>query len=45
MSRTCVLAREIIEIVRGYNQLMKRSGMPESRWGSASLCRNLLRSI
>ncbi len=28
VSRTCVLAREIIEIVRGYNELMQRSGMP-----------------
>jgi class 3 adenylate cyclase len=28
VSRMCVLAREIIEIVRGYNQLMQRSGMP-----------------
>jgi hypothetical protein len=28
VSRTCVLAREIIEIVRGYNDLMQRSGMP-----------------
>jgi hypothetical protein len=28
VSRMCVLAREIIEIVRGYNELMQRSGMP-----------------
>src|SRR3984885_8724784 len=28
VSRACVLAREIIEIVRGYNQLVQRSGMP-----------------
>ena len=28
VSRMCVLAREIIEIVRGYNGLMQRSGMP-----------------
>ncbi len=28
VSRACVLAREIIEIVRGYNQLMQRSKMP-----------------
>jgi len=28
VSRACVLAREMIEIVRGYNQLMQRSGMP-----------------
>jgi class 3 adenylate cyclase len=28
VSRMCVLAREVIEIVRGYNDLMQRSGMP-----------------
>jgi class 3 adenylate cyclase len=28
VSRACVLAREIIEIVRGYNELVQRSGMP-----------------
>ena len=28
VSRMCVLAREIIEIIRGYNELMQRSGMP-----------------
>jgi hypothetical protein len=28
VSRACVLAREIIEIVRGYNQLLQRSGLP-----------------
>jgi hypothetical protein len=28
VSRACVLAREIIEVVRGYNELMQRSGMP-----------------
>jgi hypothetical protein len=28
VSRICVLAREIIEIVRGYNELMQRQGMP-----------------
>jgi class 3 adenylate cyclase len=28
VSRACVLAREIIEIVRGYNELMQKSGMP-----------------
>jgi class 3 adenylate cyclase len=28
VSRACVLAREIIEIVRGYNELMQRAGMP-----------------
>jgi len=28
VSRMCVLAREVIEIVRGYNELMQRSGMP-----------------
>ena len=34
VSRMCVLAREIIEIVRGYNELMQRSGMPELELGS-----------
>jgi hypothetical protein len=33
VSRICVLAREMIEIVRGYNQLMQRSGMPELELG------------
>jgi class 3 adenylate cyclase len=33
VSRACVLAREMIEIVRGYNELMKRSGMPELELG------------
>src|SRR5438477_429076 len=28
VSRACVLAREIIEIVRGYNQLLQRTGLP-----------------
>src|SRR5712671_724719 len=28
VSRACVLAREIIEIVRGYNELVQRSSMP-----------------
>ena len=33
VSRMCVLAREIIEIVRGYNELMQRSGMPQVELG------------
>jgi len=33
VSRMAVLAREIIEIVRGYNELMQRSGMPELELG------------
>jgi hypothetical protein len=33
VSRMCVLAREIIEIVRGYNELMRRSGMPQLELG------------
>ena len=33
VSRACVLAREIIEIVRGYNELMERSGMPKLELG------------
>jgi hypothetical protein len=28
VSRACVLAREIIEIVRGYNELLQRTGLP-----------------
>jgi hypothetical protein len=28
VARACVLAREVIEIVRGYNELLARSGMP-----------------
>jgi class 3 adenylate cyclase len=33
VSRACVLAREMIEIVRGYMELMQRSGMPELELG------------
>jgi hypothetical protein len=33
VSRACVLAREIIEIVRGYNQLLERSGLPTLELG------------
>jgi class 3 adenylate cyclase len=33
VSRACVLAREIIEIVRGYNELVHRSEMPELELG------------
>jgi hypothetical protein len=33
VSRMCVLAREIIEIVRGYNDLVQRSGMPQLELG------------
>ncbi len=33
VSRMCVLAREIIEIVRGYNEMMQRSGMPQLELG------------
>ncbi|MGC1374242.1 MAG: hypothetical protein WA824_19050 [Candidatus Sulfotelmatobacter sp.] len=33
VSRACVLAREMIEIVRGYNELMRRSEMPELELG------------
>jgi hypothetical protein len=33
VSRMSVLAREIIEIVRGYNELMQRSGMPQLELG------------
>ncbi len=33
VSRMAVLAREIIEIVRGYNELMQRSSMPQLELG------------
>jgi class 3 adenylate cyclase len=33
VSRACVLAREMIEIVRGYNELMRKSEMPELELG------------
>ena len=33
VSRMCVLAREIIELVRGYNELMQRSSMPQLELG------------
>ena len=33
VSRSCVMAREIIEIVRGYNQLLERSGLPPLELG------------
>jgi class 3 adenylate cyclase len=33
VSRMCVLAREIIEIVRGYNELMQRDGLPQLELG------------
>jgi class 3 adenylate cyclase len=33
VSRACVLAREIIEIVRGYNRLLERAGLPSLELG------------
>ena len=33
VSRACVLAREIIEIVRGYNHLLERGGCRRWNWG------------
>ena len=45
VSRMCVLAREIIEIVRGYNELMQRSGCRGWNWAWASRCRKPRRSI
>jgi class 3 adenylate cyclase len=33
VSRACVLAREIIEIVRGYNEMVQRSGLPPLELG------------
>ena len=32
VGRACVLAREIIEIVHGYNQLLERAGLPALVW-------------
>jgi hypothetical protein len=34
VSRACVLAREIIEIVRGYNHLLERAGLPSLELGT-----------
>jgi hypothetical protein len=34
VSRACVLAREIIEIVRGYNQILERAGLPTLELGT-----------
>jgi class 3 adenylate cyclase len=33
VSRMCVLAREIIELVRGYNELMRRADLPQLELG------------
>jgi hypothetical protein len=33
VARTCVLAREIIEVVRGYNQQSRKSGLPTLELG------------
>ena len=33
VSRACVLGREIIEIVRGYNLLLERAGLPTLELG------------
>jgi hypothetical protein len=33
VSRACVLAREILEIVRGYNHLLERAGLPTLELG------------
>jgi hypothetical protein len=33
VARACVLAREIIEIVRGYNHLLERAGLPTLELG------------
>jgi hypothetical protein len=40
VSRACVLAREIIEIVRGYNGLLERSGLPTLELGIGISCQN-----
>jgi len=33
VGRACVLAREIVEIVRGYNQIVERAGLPKLELG------------
>jgi class 3 adenylate cyclase len=33
VARACVLAREVMEIVRGYNQLLERAGLPSLELG------------
>jgi hypothetical protein len=38
VSRACVLAREIIDIVCGYNQLLERAGMPSLELGIGICC-------
>ncbi len=40
VSRACVLAREIVEIVRGYNDLLERSGLPGLELGVGISCQN-----
>ncbi|MGH9567106.1 MAG: hypothetical protein ACRD4I_14050, partial [Candidatus Angelobacter sp.] len=40
VGRTCVLAREIIAIVRGYNELLQRSGLPSLELGIGISCQN-----
>jgi hypothetical protein len=34
VSRACVLAREIVDIVRGYNHLLERAGLPSLELGT-----------
>jgi hypothetical protein len=40
VSRACVLAREIVEIVCGYNDLLERSGLPGLELGVGISCQN-----
>jgi hypothetical protein len=40
VSRACVLAREMIEIVRGYNQLLERAGLPTLEIGVGISCQD-----
>lgn len=40
VSRACVLAREMIEIVRGYNEMLERSGLPSLELGIGISCQN-----
>jgi hypothetical protein len=40
VSRACVLAREIIETVHGYNQLLERAGLPSLELGIGISCQD-----
>jgi len=44
VSRACVLAWEILSLVRGYNELLERSGLPQMELVLASLIKTPPRS-